>query len=220
MKDYLYRTFLSSKKYVRYLRRLGCKVGEDVSLYQPINTITIDITRPWLISIGDHVRITKGVTILTHDYGWSVIKGISGEVIGSAREVRIGNNVFIGVNTVILKGTTIEDHVIIGAGSIVSGHLEAESVYGGVPCRKLMTLEAYYEKRRSKAKEEYLEIMKRMNEKNASKEEILRATREYFWLYADRKAELPQDVKALIGRTGYQEKVLEAFYQSEKTNNM
>ena len=34
--------------------------------------------------------------------------------------MKIGNNVFIGMNTTILKGTTIGDNVIIGAGSVVS----------------------------------------------------------------------------------------------------
>lgn len=48
-------------------------MGEDVTVYSPQHTV-IDTTCPWLLRIGDHVRITHGVIILTHDYSWSVIK--------------------------------------------------------------------------------------------------------------------------------------------------
>lgn len=44
----------------------------------------VDITRPWLIDIGDDVQITAGVTILTHGYDWAVLKKVYGEVLGSA----------------------------------------------------------------------------------------------------------------------------------------
>ena len=54
-----------------------------VHTYQPRNTF-IDTTRPWLIRIGDHVKITRGVTLLTHGYDWSVLKGVYGEVLGSS----------------------------------------------------------------------------------------------------------------------------------------
>ena len=49
-----------------------------------------------------------------------------GEVLGSDGKVTIGDNCFIGMNTVILKGTTIGNNTIVGAGSVVTG---------GVPIR-------------------------------------------------------------------------------------
>ena len=67
---------------MKYLRSLGCKIGERTSFFYPIRT-NIDITRPWLIDIGDDVQITTGVTILTHGYDWSVLKGVYGDVLGS-----------------------------------------------------------------------------------------------------------------------------------------
>ena len=96
-------------------------IGTGTTIYTNPRNVFIDPTRPWLISLGRDVQITSGVKILTHGYDWSVIKGTTGEVLGSAGKVTIGNNCFIGMNTVILKGTTIGDNVIIGAGSLVVG---------------------------------------------------------------------------------------------------
>lgn len=53
-------------------------------------------------------------------------------MLGSSGKVTIGNNCFIGMNTVILKGTTIGDNVIIVAGSILRGkHLSNSVIAGG-----------------------------------------------------------------------------------------
>ena len=57
----------SSEKFVKSLRRKGVRVGDDVIFYSPKTTL-IDVTLPNLLSIGNGVRITHGVIILTHDY--------------------------------------------------------------------------------------------------------------------------------------------------------
>lgn len=54
--------------------------------------------------------------------------------------VHIGNDVFIGTRSIILKGTRIGDGAVIGAGSLVSGQVPARSVYAGVPARFIRTL--------------------------------------------------------------------------------
>lgn len=56
-----------SESYIHYLRSLGMRIGQDVTIYVPTKT-QIDLTRPWMIEIGNHVEITEGVTILTHGY--------------------------------------------------------------------------------------------------------------------------------------------------------
>ena len=43
--------------------------------------------------------------------------------------VEIGNNVWIGANTIILRGTKIGDNCVIGAGSIVKGNVLSNSVF-------------------------------------------------------------------------------------------
>lgn len=109
----------SSQDYVNYLRSNGMVIGNNTVIYSPNNCV-IDQTRPWMIEIGDNVSITTGATILTHGYDWSVFKGIYGDVLGSASRVKIGNNVFIGMNSTILKGVTIGNNVVIGANSLIN----------------------------------------------------------------------------------------------------
>lgn len=83
IKKKIYKEKYSSETYISWLRQQGMKIGERVKVFVPTKT-TIDITRPWLIEIGDDVQITEGVTILTHGYDWSVLKGVYGEVLGSS----------------------------------------------------------------------------------------------------------------------------------------
>lgn len=120
IKKLFYGKKYNSKTYVNNLKKLGMRIGERVTIYVPSKT-TIDETRPWMIEIGDDVQITEGVTILTHGYDWSVLKGLYGDVLGSCGKVKIGNNVFIGMHATILKGTTIGNNCIIGASSFLKG---------------------------------------------------------------------------------------------------
>lgn len=66
--------------------------------------------------------------ILTHDYSWSVLKRNprkekQGQILSAIGPVTIGNNVFIGINSVITRNVTIGDNIIIGTGSIVTKKL-------------------------------------------------------------------------------------------------
>lgn len=136
----------SSEDYIDYLKSLGIKVGDYCTIFHT-STVTIDTTRPELLEIGDQVKITKGCTILTHGYDWSVMNGKYGNIMGSAGKVKIGNNVFIGMNSTILKGVTIGDNVIIGAGSVVTKDVPSNSVAVGNPAKVIYDLDTYYEKR-------------------------------------------------------------------------
>ena len=141
----------SSADFVAWMRRKGAAVGKDVSIYAPTKT-EIDMTCPWLLTIGDHVRITRGVVILTHDYSWSVFKQMpdsKGIILGAQSPVTIGNNVFIGMNAIITRGVTIGNNVVIGAGSVVTKDCESNSVYAGNPAKKIMTISEYFQKRQA-----------------------------------------------------------------------
>ena len=78
----IYHERRSSKSYIQHLRDKGASIGNGCEIFNP-ETVTIDGTRPWLITIGNNVQITRGVTILTHGYDWYVLKGVYGEVLGS-----------------------------------------------------------------------------------------------------------------------------------------
>jgi acetyltransferase-like isoleucine patch superfamily enzyme len=51
----------------------------------------------------------------------------------------IGNNVLIGSNCVIVDGANIEDNVMIGALSLVSGHIPKNAVAQGNPAKVVFT---------------------------------------------------------------------------------
>lgn len=145
-----------ANSYVAYLRKQGVKIGDDCYIPEP-SSVLIDLTDPWLITMGNNITLTHGVVVLTHDYGWSVIKKINrfkGSVFGAQAPVKIGNNVFVGVNTVITKGVTIGDNVIIGAGSVVVKDCESNGVYVGNPAQKIMDIDEYAVKREQKQFEE------------------------------------------------------------------
>ena len=135
-----------SDSYIEYLKNLGVKIGKGVKIYRPFNT-TIDIQNPHMLRIGNNVQMTGPVTILTHDYSWSIIKSVYGEILGNQQETVIGDNVFIGWGATILGGAHIGDNVIIGANAVVSGNVDSNSVYAGNPARKIMSLEEFKNKR-------------------------------------------------------------------------
>lgn len=101
----------------------------------------IDSNWPWLISIGDDVTLASNVRILAHDA--STAKTGVRTKIGI---VRIGNNVFIGADSIVLCNTRIGDNVIIGAGSVVTQDIPSNSVYAGNPARFICTFDEYQRK--------------------------------------------------------------------------
>lgn len=157
IKNYIKKLFfgvqLNEKTYIDYLKKKGIKIGKNFRVFSPRET-TIDVQNPYMLEIGDNVRITKGVKILTHDYSWSVLAGKYDEVLGNVGYVEIGNNVFIGIDSIILKNTIIEDNVIIGAGSIVKGLIRSNGVYAGNPAKRIMELDEFYKKRKQNQQKE------------------------------------------------------------------
>ena len=144
---------VTSKMKVQALRKSGVIIGRGTVLFDAGN-ITIDCSRPELLSIGEYCKITSGVVILTHDYSRSVLRRVYGEVLGEARETKIGNNVFLGMNTIVLMGGIIHDNCIVGAGSVCHGEYPPNSVIAGNPAEVIMTLDEYYNKRKQKTVEE------------------------------------------------------------------
>lgn len=108
------------------LRLAGLKIGKNVLIYKGVK---FDTVAPELISIGDNIAITSGVTILTHFLDPSK----AGRLFRIGK-VRIGNNVFIGTCSVICNSVIIDDGAIIGAGSIVTKDIPSYEVFGGESC--------------------------------------------------------------------------------------
>ena len=118
--------------YQNYLRIRGVTIGKNtmISLGAKIDTHRGKVT------IGDNCLITSGVKILSHD-GASRMIDLNDFGYG---EVIIGNNVFIGVNAVILRNVKIGDNSVVAAGAIVSRDVSAQTVVAGNPAKVLKDL--------------------------------------------------------------------------------
>ena len=184
----VYRHRADSDTYVKYLQSKGAKIGERVTIFEPHLT-RIDDTRAFLISIGNDVKITVGVTMLTHGYDWNVLSGIYKDVLGSAGRINIGNNVFIGMHTTILKGVNIGNNVIIGANSLVAHDIPDNCIVAGNPARIIMDLDAYHEKRVAAQESEAFDIYESYVE-SFGIEPPKEIFDEFFWLFEERSNKL------------------------------
>lgn len=94
------------------------------------------------IEIGDNTLIGGNVKILDNDFHPIEIearnKDIKEKIL--AKPIKIGKNCFIGCNSIILKGTELGDGCIVGAGAVVSGKFEANSVIAGNPAKIIKKL--------------------------------------------------------------------------------
>lgn len=86
------------------------------------------------IKIGNDVRC--GANTLITDSDWH----LDDPRIGEPEEVIIGDNVWLGINTVVLKGVTIGENSIIGANSVVTKNIPANVIAAGNPCKVLKRL--------------------------------------------------------------------------------
>ncbi len=186
IKKLVLRERASSKDYTDYLVKKGVKIGKGTFFYAPKHT-NIDVTRPYLIEIGEDVHITYGVTMLTHGYDWAVIRRKTYDMYGSAGPIQIGNNVFIGANSTILKDVTIGNNVIIGAGSLVNKSIPDNCVAAGNPIKVICTLEEYREKREHQRIKDAVSVVQAYYKRygvNPPVEELY----EFFWLFEPRVA--------------------------------
>lgn len=111
------------------------------------------------ISIGDDVLISWGCTMIDNDahsldfevrrndvYDWK--RGVEENAIGKYKnwngirsaKISIGNRAWIGFNVIVLKGVTIGEGAVVGAGSVVTGDVPANTVVAGNPAKVIRTL--------------------------------------------------------------------------------
>lgn len=99
------------------------------------------------LRIGNGVRVGHRVSIVTSDHVYSdLTKPIYMQGLVST-EVVIGDDVWIGCNVTILKGVQIGEGAIIAAGAVVTKDVEAFSIVGGVPARKISSRSRELERR-------------------------------------------------------------------------
>ncbi len=88
------------------------------------------------VTVGESALIAPGVFITDHSHVHR--KGLLIASQGCiASPVQIGADVWVGANAVILAGVQIGDGAIIGAGAVVTGNVDANAIYAGIPARKI-----------------------------------------------------------------------------------
>lgn len=168
-----------------------------------------------MVSIGEYCKITNGVIILQHDYSRSVLRRVYGDVVGESKKTIIGNNVFIGMNSIILMGANVGDNVIIGAGSVVSGTIPSNVVIAGNPAKIIRTLDEHYNIRKRKYIEEAKEQAITYYEKY-KKLPSIEAMGSFFPLYLERSIPALRNNNILTNLSGDEETdVIKSFLDSK-----
>lgn len=118
--------FLPNSLRLALVKMGGVKCGKSFIGQQVI----FDSEHPENIEIGNYCAITMRCILLTH-----YVKPNGNSHVYETGKIKIGNNVFLGANTVITKAVTIGDNVIVGAGSIVTKDIPSNEIWAGVPAR-------------------------------------------------------------------------------------
>ncbi|HJA67228.1 galactoside O-acetyltransferase [Lachnoclostridium sp. An169] len=113
----------------------GSHIEVGKNFFANYNCTIIDVAK---VKIGDNCQMAPNVAIYTAGHPLHPVSRNSMYEYGIS--VTIGDNVWIGGNTVILPGVHIGDNVVIGAGSVVTKDIPDWSVAVGNPCRVVKTI--------------------------------------------------------------------------------
>ena len=123
-----------------WYRMAGVKIGKGSKIGA---TVDIDQSAPQLITIGNHVWVTRGVMLLCHQRNLSeyeVGKPVMNCELKYAPIV-IKDGAHIGIGAIIMPGVTIGEGAVIGAGAVVTRNVPAYCVAAGVPAKVIKTFE-------------------------------------------------------------------------------
>ncbi|MBW7954460.1 hypothetical protein H3C61_01475 [Candidatus Gracilibacteria bacterium] len=119
----------------KYCRMTGnIEIGNNVFINE-FGSINAGISEDSKITIGDNVMFGPGVFLQSGDHSFK-----KGEIYmfsneGKSLPIIIGNNVWVGARTIVLKGVTIGDNSVIGAGSVVTKDIPSGVVAVGNPAK-------------------------------------------------------------------------------------
>lgn len=131
--------YIYLKDNIAYARHLGVKIGDNCLI-----GIREWGTEPYLITIGDNVQLTAGVSLHTHGGGNIVRKQIPDfDCFG---KIVIQDWAYVGAGSKIMMGVTIGENSIVAAGSVVTKSVPPNTVVGGNPARIICTIDEYIQR--------------------------------------------------------------------------
>lgn len=110
----------------------GSHIEVGKSFFANYNCTILDVAK---VTIGDNCFMAPNVAIYTA--GHPIYPDVRSAMWEYGKQVTIGDNVWIGGNTVICPGVNIGSNVIIGAGSVVTKDIPDWAVAAGNPCKVL-----------------------------------------------------------------------------------
>lgn len=146
----IYYRLCSNSRRIAFLRKRGVHIGKRCV----IPGTSFFGSEPFLVKLGDNVRLTAHVEFITHDGGCWVVRNYNEQykACDLFSPITVGNNVHIGIGTIVMPGVHIGNNVIIGCGAIVTRDIPDNSVAAGVPCRVIRSIDDYI----AKHKQEFL----------------------------------------------------------------
>lgn len=133
----------NNKTRAHVLRKKGIQIGKGSDISKNV----FWGSEPYLIKLGDNVRIARNVTFITHDGGMWVLRNL-GKLDNADKfgPIIIKDNVHVGMNVTIMPGVTIGSNCIIGCGAIVTKDIPDNSIAVGIPAKVIESIDEYYEK--------------------------------------------------------------------------
>ncbi len=122
--------------------KLRTMAGAELLIGDNVGLNGTSITCRRRIEIGEGAMVAANVVIMDSDFHqqWPPGDRWTPTATEEIEPVSIGRHVWIGVGSIILKGVTIGDNSIIGAGSVVTGPIPSNVIAAGVPARVLRRL--------------------------------------------------------------------------------
>ncbi len=118
---------------------LTTRPGALIEIGERVHLNGVAISAEAGVTIGDDTVIASGVAIADcHGHVLDAERRAAGDR-DEPEPVTIGRRVWIGANVIVLKGVTIGDDTVVGAGSVVSRSLPAGTVCAGIPARVIRT---------------------------------------------------------------------------------
>ncbi len=108
------------------------KIGSDCYIGQRVLLNCTDE-----VVIGDHVMIASGCQLVDCDHTFETRLIPIGRQPGKALPITLARDVWLGANVVVLRGVSIGEGAIVGAGSIVTRSIPSWEIWAGVPARKI-----------------------------------------------------------------------------------